>query len=282
MRAEFVEFVLASGRRLCRVAHLICGDLHRAEDFVETALAQVYARWSRIRRDEGPERYAHRAVVNAAIDERRRPWRREHASDNLPDRAVPLHAVPADDGVTLAVLEALAGLPVRQRAVVVLRYIEDLDVEGRDGTAADVAAAVRTGRRLRRRRRVLTVVGSGALAGAVAFGAVAVGPLGSVGDRAVVVQSADGGPARDRPATPSAVAMAEPAYGRDAVSRGQPCVRLRAPHTAGRQGRPAAAAPIGPGGGPARVGLDAGHPRSSPTRGYSPASTGRLRSPARP
>ena len=127
--AEFATFVLTSRRRLCRVAYLICGDVHRAEDVVQTALAQVYARWSRIRRDEGPERYAHRAVVNAAIDERRRPWRREHASDNLPDRAVPLHAVPADDGITLAVLEALAGLPARQRAVVVLRYIEDLDVE---------------------------------------------------------------------------------------------------------------------------------------------------------
>jgi RNA polymerase sigma factor (sigma-70 family) len=65
-----------------------------------------------------------RAVVNAAIDERRRPWRREQASDQLPDLPSPY-----DDGLTLRIVEALAALPPRQRAVVVLRYVEDLDVE---------------------------------------------------------------------------------------------------------------------------------------------------------
>lgn len=122
--ADFAAFVLSSQRRLRRVAFLVCGDWHRAEDIVQTALAQVYARWDRIRREDGPEGYAHRAVVNAAIDERRRPWRREHATEFLPDRVA-----PADDGITPAVLEALATLPRRQRAVVVLRYVEDLDVE---------------------------------------------------------------------------------------------------------------------------------------------------------
>lgn len=121
---EFAAFVLSAQRRLRRVAYLVCGDWHRAEDIVQTALAQVYARWDRIRREDGPEGYAHRAVVNAAIDERRRPWRRERATDVLPDRAAPV-----DDGVTPAVLEALATLPKRQRAVVVLRYVEDIDVE---------------------------------------------------------------------------------------------------------------------------------------------------------
>ena len=122
---EFAAFVLGAQRRLRRVAYLVCGDWHRAEDIVQTALAQVYARWDRIRREDGPEGYAHRAVVNAAIDERRRPWRRERATDVLPDRAAPID----DAGVTPVVLEALATLPKRQRAVVVLRYVEDLDVE---------------------------------------------------------------------------------------------------------------------------------------------------------
>jgi RNA polymerase sigma-70 factor (sigma-E family) len=122
--AEFAAFVLSAQRRLRRVAYLVCGDWHRAEDIVQTALAQVYSRWDRIRREDGPDGYAHRAVVNAAIDERRRPWRRERATDVLPDRATPV-----DDGVTPAVLEALATLPKRQRAVVVLRYVEDLDIE---------------------------------------------------------------------------------------------------------------------------------------------------------
>lgn len=122
--AEFAAFAIPAQRRLRRVAYLVCGDWHRAEDIVQTALANVYARWERIRRDEGPEGYAHRAVVNAAIDERRRPWRRERPVEFLPERAA-----PAQDGITLAVLEALATLPPRQRAVVVLRFVEDLDVE---------------------------------------------------------------------------------------------------------------------------------------------------------
>ncbi len=121
---EFAAFVRASQRRLRRVAYLVCGDWHRAEDIVQTAFAQVYARWSGIRREEGPERYAHRAVVNAAIDERRRPWRREHAAERLPDQSA-----PPEDGLTLAAVAALSQLPARQRAVVVLRYVEDLDVE---------------------------------------------------------------------------------------------------------------------------------------------------------
>jgi RNA polymerase sigma-70 factor (sigma-E family) len=121
---EFAAFVHATRRRLCRLAYLVCGDRDRAEDVVQNALAQVYARWSTIRRDEGPDRYVHRAVVNAAIDERRRPWRREQAVEWLPDRAAPM-----EDGLTLQVVEALSALPPRQRAVVVLRYVEDLDVE---------------------------------------------------------------------------------------------------------------------------------------------------------
>jgi RNA polymerase sigma-70 factor (sigma-E family) len=122
--AEFAAFVHATRRRLCRLAYLVCGDRDRAEDVVQTALAQVYARWGNIRRDEGPHKYVNRAVVNAAIDERRRPWRREQASDQLPDLPSPY-----DDGLTLRIVEALAALPPRQRAVVVLRYVEDLDVE---------------------------------------------------------------------------------------------------------------------------------------------------------
>jgi RNA polymerase sigma-70 factor (sigma-E family) len=152
--SEFAASVLSSQRRLRRVAYLVCGDFHRAEDIVQTALAQVYARWDRIRREDGPEGYAHRAVVNAAIDERRRPWRREHATGFLPDRVA-----PADDGITPAVLAALATLPRRQRAVVVLRYVEDLDVEQTaallgisTGTVKSQGSAGKSGRGRDRRR----------------------------------------------------------------------------------------------------------------------------------
>lgn len=121
---DFAAFVRGSRLRWCRVAYLVCGDWHRAEDIVQTALAQVYARWSAIERREGQDSYVRRAVVNAAIDERRRPWRRESSTDVLPDRPVPV-----DDGITPQVLAALASLTPGQRAVVVLRFIEDLDVE---------------------------------------------------------------------------------------------------------------------------------------------------------
>ena len=117
--AEFAEFGRESQRRLRRLAFLVCGDWHRAEDVVQTALARLYSRWSVIRREEGPDRYAHRAVVNAAIDDRRRPWRRrEQATEVLPEIAQHV-----DDDLTASLVEALAGLPTRQRAVVVLRYI---------------------------------------------------------------------------------------------------------------------------------------------------------------
>ncbi len=126
---EFAAFVRGSQRRLRRLAFLVCGDWHRAEDVVQTALARLYSRWPTIRRDEGPDRYANRAVVNAAIDDRRRPWQREQATEQLPDTAERI-----EDGLTLALVEALAKLPARQRAVVVLRYIEDVDVD----TTADL------------------------------------------------------------------------------------------------------------------------------------------------
>lgn len=122
--AEFDAFVHGERARLLRLAYLVCGDRHQAEDVVQNALSQVYSRWTSISGQDGHARYVHRAVVNAAIDDRRRPWRREYPTGLLPDRAT-----PPEDGLTLQVVEALAALPRRQRAVVVLRYVEDLDVE---------------------------------------------------------------------------------------------------------------------------------------------------------
>ncbi|MCA1834759.1 MAG: SigE family RNA polymerase sigma factor [Actinobacteria bacterium] len=120
---EFIGFVLGSQVELRRLAYLVCGDWHRAEDVVQTALANLYVHWSRIRRDEGAGPYARRAVVNAAIDERRRPWRRERPVQELPDGPA-VREEPMD----AAVVDALLSLPPRQRAVVVLRYVEDIDV----------------------------------------------------------------------------------------------------------------------------------------------------------
>lgn len=130
---EFVDFVMARRWALLAAARLLtAGDVHAAEDLVQEALVRLYRAWPRIDRDGNPEAYARRVLVNAAIDESRRPWRRrEHLAAVMPD--VPGAAgsrgpegVQPDD--TTAILGALAALPTRMRAVVVLRYWLDYDV----------------------------------------------------------------------------------------------------------------------------------------------------------
>lgn len=119
----FTAFVAARSRHLLQAAHLLTGDRHRAEDLLQTALTRAYLRWDRIV-DEDPEGYVRRTMVNAHIDWwRRRPWR-EQPTDVVPDVAVP--AATGDVDARQGLLAALATLSRRQRAVVVLRYFEDL------------------------------------------------------------------------------------------------------------------------------------------------------------
>ncbi|THI96076.1 SigE family RNA polymerase sigma factor [Nocardioides sp.] len=124
---EFAAFVREHRGRLVATARLLTGgDPHLAEDLVQTALVRVYLAWGRARAGS-PAAYARRVLVNGFIDHRRRPWvRREEASSAVPDEAV----VPDDafgDDPTL--VTALAELPPRMRAAVVLRHVHDLSVE---------------------------------------------------------------------------------------------------------------------------------------------------------
>jgi RNA polymerase sigma-70 factor (sigma-E family) len=121
---EFAASVAARSRLLCTTAYLLCGDWHRAEDHTQTALTKLYLAWRRIDRRESVDAYARRVLVRTVVDERRRPWRREHPAAELPDLSG--RADPADDRLDL--LAALARLPARQRAAVVLRYWADLDI----------------------------------------------------------------------------------------------------------------------------------------------------------
>lgn len=125
--AEFREFVAARMEPLRGLAYLTCGDWQVAEDAVLSALSRLYVRWSRV---DNPEAYARTAVVRAAIDETRRPWwRREQSrSHAMPDTARPDDAIGAVDE-RLRVRAALDGLPARQRAVLVLRFLEGLSVQ---------------------------------------------------------------------------------------------------------------------------------------------------------
>jgi RNA polymerase sigma-70 factor (sigma-E family) len=122
---EFRRFVSARLDSLRGLAFLTCGDWQIAEDAVSNCLAKLYVRWGRV---SSPERYATRMVVRAAIDEVRRPWRRERpASDRLPDVIQPDRADRIDE--SMRVRHALRQLPPAQRAVLVLRFYEDFSVD---------------------------------------------------------------------------------------------------------------------------------------------------------
>ncbi len=127
--SDFSDFVAARRTHLRRVAYACCGDWHRAEDLVQTALVKLYVAWPRLHRDGREEAYVRQIIVRADIDERRRPWRRElpspHATDGSLDPAAP---AALDLGERSALFEALQALPGQQRKVVVLRHWLGLSV----------------------------------------------------------------------------------------------------------------------------------------------------------
>jgi RNA polymerase sigma-70 factor (sigma-E family) len=116
---DFAEFVAARSGALLRTAYLLTGDHHEAEDLVQTALIKVVPRWGRLRE---PEPYVRRVLVNESISRwRRRRWR-ETSVPEVHDRTITGHDVDEQ----LVLRQALARLAPRQRAVVVLRYFDDL------------------------------------------------------------------------------------------------------------------------------------------------------------
>ncbi|MEU3224280.1 SigE family RNA polymerase sigma factor [Streptomyces sp. NPDC006976] len=123
--AALHAFVESRRTALFRSAFLLCGDRHEAEDLVQTTLVKVVLGARRHGRLDNIEAYARKTLVNTFIAARRRFWRREQAYGELPDRA----AQAPDTDTGLAVRAALARLTPRQRAVLVLRYWEDLSVE---------------------------------------------------------------------------------------------------------------------------------------------------------
>ncbi|AZS84602.1 SigE family RNA polymerase sigma factor [Streptomyces griseoviridis] len=122
---EFEEFVAARWPGLIHLARLLTGgDRHRAEDLVQESLVKLWFAWPKVA-DEAPEAYARKVMVRSAARSARRRWWGERPVEQLPD-------VAALGDVSTAVAErsrlenALAQLPARQRAAVVLRYYQDL------------------------------------------------------------------------------------------------------------------------------------------------------------
>lgn len=119
-REAFEAFVTAARPSLERSAYLLCGDWGEAEDLVQGALVKAVGAWSRIVDDPVP--YVRRIVVNDHISRWRRHRGRERPAAEPPERSAPA----PDHELSLSLAAALAGLAPRQRAVIVLRYYEDL------------------------------------------------------------------------------------------------------------------------------------------------------------
>ena len=129
--SEFDGFVASRSPVLLRTAYLLTGDSGLAEDLLQTALAKSWFAWGRIAGP--PEPYVRRVLTTTYATWWRRRWRSEYPTGALPERTAPAGTDPVDERDAL--WRALQGLPRRQRAVVVLRYYEDLSEE-------DTAAAL--------------------------------------------------------------------------------------------------------------------------------------------
>ncbi len=124
MEEEFREFVAARSAALLRTAYLLAGDWATAEDLLQTALTKTYLAWKRLGEIEAVEPYARRVLVNTATSWWRRRWHGERPTEVLPERAAPDQI---DEQLERdALWRHVKALPARQRAVLVLRFYEDL------------------------------------------------------------------------------------------------------------------------------------------------------------
>ncbi|SEG33782.1 RNA polymerase sigma-70 factor, sigma-E family [Nonomuraea solani] len=140
-RADFERYVEQRSARLLRTAYLLCRDWATAEDLLQTALARAWLAWRRV--GANPDPYVYRILTNTHASWWRRRWRGEVATGELPDSACP-GDVAAEFGTRDALRAALAALPAKQRAVIVLRYFEDLPDEAIAGIVGCSVATVRS------------------------------------------------------------------------------------------------------------------------------------------
>ncbi|SDI62206.1 RNA polymerase sigma-70 factor, sigma-E family [Actinokineospora alba] len=129
---DFRVFAHEHARTLRRSAYLFCGDWHTAEDLVQTTLVKIYRSWSKLGKRDTVHNYARTVLLRTWLDEKRKPWRRrEPVGSEVPDTADP--NIDIAEGVGRSwdrdlVHQALLTLAPRQRAVLVLRYFDELSV----------------------------------------------------------------------------------------------------------------------------------------------------------
>ncbi|MEZ0114485.1 RNA polymerase sigma-70 factor (sigma-E family) [Catenulispora sp. EB89] len=140
-RQAFQEFTAAHGARLFRTAYFLAGgDWHLAEDLTQDTLVKVYLAWRRVSRVENPAAYAQTVLTRTFISQRRRKRSTEQPIADPPERIIE----DVDSAVRLTLLAELANLSAKDRAVVVLRYWEDLSVEDVATVLGISSASVRT------------------------------------------------------------------------------------------------------------------------------------------
>ena len=120
----FTEFVVQVERPLLRTAYLLTGDHGHAEDLVQTTLVKAHRHWDRVQRADSPLAYVRRVLVTSHVSWRRRLSTSEQVIESVPDRAG--EDLQARQATTDLVRTALQELSPRVRAVVVLRWFEDL------------------------------------------------------------------------------------------------------------------------------------------------------------
>ncbi|NUR26422.1 MAG: SigE family RNA polymerase sigma factor [Catenulispora sp.] len=124
---EFREFAAAVQGHLRRSAFLLCGDWHLAEDIVQTAFVKIFRVWRRVRKVDNQLAYARQVVYRCFLDQYRKD-KKQLPMVSMEGLAEPA-AAPSDEPFDGVVLEVLAGLPAGARAVIVLRFWEDMSVE---------------------------------------------------------------------------------------------------------------------------------------------------------
>lgn len=127
---EFAEYFAARREAVRRMAYMMCGDWHRADDLAQTAFISLHRRWRKVRDKGALDAYVRRTLTRALIDESRRPWRRERTVEEMPDPPADSTDMANSVATRRTLLAGLQQVPPKQRAVLVLRYLEGLDVAG--------------------------------------------------------------------------------------------------------------------------------------------------------
>lgn len=154
-RSDFSEYAAARRPQLVRLAYALCGDWHTADDLVQTALAKLYVAWPRVRRSGAEDAYVRTTILRSAIDDSRRPWRRERAGLDGFDHPAAPGLDPADRH---DLVNALMELPEMQRRTVVLRHWLGLSVAetARDLRISEGTVKSHTSRALERLHQLMT------------------------------------------------------------------------------------------------------------------------------